>query len=113
MFGQPSAKRRWPRSQRFSLSSVGVHAEATYRSTIVEARAREGRAAYDAARMAWADALRAEPDDGLYLGEIRQAALNLQQIVEALEPCGKTRTDALAALERLEDLGLVNAIAGQ
>jgi hypothetical protein len=112
MFGQPSVKRRWPRSQRFSLSSLGVEAETAYRSAIVEARNREGRAAFDEARTGWAQALRVEPDDGLYLGEIRQAALNLQQIVDALETCGKTRTDALSALERLEDLGLITAIAG-
>ncbi len=111
MFGQPSVKRRWPRSQRFSLSRLGSEAEASYRSAIVEARAREGRAAFELARTAWADALRAEPDDGLYLGELRQSALNLQQLVEALETCGKTRADAFAALERLEDLGLVTAFA--
>ncbi len=111
MFGQPSVKRRWPRSQRFSLSQLGIDAEAAYRSAIVAARAEEGRAAFDAARTAWAEGLQAQPDDGLYLGEIRQAAMNLQQIVDALETCGKTRTDALKALERLEDLGLVRALS--
>ncbi len=103
--------RRWRRAQPFSLSELGIGAEAAYRSTIVAARATEGRASFDAARTAWAQAFRVEPDDGLYLAELRQGPTTLERLVDALETCGKTRKDALAALERLFDAGLILAPA--
>ena len=111
MLQDPSPRRRWPRSQRFTLTEKGNEAEASYRSTIVASRTQEGRASFDAARTAWAGAFALEPDDGLYLGEIRRGPLTLEQIVSALETCDKTRKDALAALERLFDAGLILAPA--
>lgn len=108
----PSPKRRWPRSERFTLSAKGDEAETAYRSTIVASRAQEGRASYDAARAAWAASFRVEPDDGLYLGEIRSGPTSLERLVEALETCGKTRKEALAALERLFDAGLISTTNG-
>jgi hypothetical protein len=63
MFSDPPQKRRWPRSQRFGLSTSGRDAEAAYRSTIVASRARAGRVSYDSARAEWAKALGIEPDD--------------------------------------------------
>ena len=47
-------------------------------------------------------------DDGLYLGEVGGGPVGLEQIVESLQSCGKTRKDALTALERLLDAGLIS-----
>lgn len=106
----PPMPRRWPRAQRFALSAAGSDAEASYRSGIVASRHEEGRASYDAARRAWATTFRLEPDDGLYLGEVRSGPVSVAEMVESLDSCGKTHRDALAALERLLDRGLVTPV---
>ncbi len=111
MFSDPPQKRRWPRSQRFTLSAAGREAESAYRTTIVASRAEEGRGSFDTARAEWAKALGIEPDDGVYLCEISAGPVRLENVVEALDSCGKTRQDAVAALGRLFDAGLV-ATAG-
>ena len=48
-----------------------------------------------------------EPDDGVYLGEIGAERVRLDQLVKALESCGKSQADATNALTRLIDAGLV------
>jgi hypothetical protein len=98
---------RFRSREPFSLTPAGRIAEASYRSQIVTSRARAGRASYDAARSAWATSLALEPDDGAYLGELRRGAKKLVWITEALAVCGKKRVDAISALERLLDAGLV------
>ena len=108
MLQDPSPRRRWPRSQRFALTDKGRDAEASYRSSIVSSRSQEGRASFDAARSTWAESFRLLPDDGLYLGEVAGGPINLEQIVKALEACGKTREDALTALGRLFDADLIS-----
>lgn len=102
---------KWKRTHRFALSEIGIQAESTYRETIIASRAHEGRASFDIARTEWATQLRIEPDDGLYLGELRSASKRLADMVEALETCGKSRKDASDALERLVGAGLVVATA--
>lgn len=102
-------KRRWPRSQRFLLSPKGQEAEQLYRSVIVSARDTGGRASFDEARKSWADTHKVQPDDGLYLGEVSSGPKALEQLVAALDDCGKTKADAIDALERLCDAGLVQA----
>jgi hypothetical protein len=47
------------------------------------------------------------PDDGVYLVELRAGSATLIEIVEGLNGCGLNRADALAALGRLVDAGLV------
>jgi hypothetical protein len=98
---------RWPRSARFTLSPTGTEAEASYRSLIVASRAQAGRVSFDAARAAWAATYHLEADDGLYLAEVAAGGVSLSEIIAALESCGKTRTDAIAAMERLLDGGLI------
>jgi hypothetical protein len=107
MLEDPPPRRRWPRSQQFTLTDRGSDAESSYRSVIIASRAQQGRASFDAARSAWAESFHLQPDDGLYLGEIRGGPISLERIVEALETCGKTRKDALAAMERLFGAGLI------
>jgi hypothetical protein len=106
---QAHSPRRWRRAQCFSLSELGTGAEAAYRATIIAARTTQGRASFDAARAQWAQSFRVEPDDGLYLAELHQSPTTLERMVDALETCGKTRKDALVALERLFDAGLILA----
>lgn len=107
MFSDKPQRLRWPRSQRFKLSINGIAAEETYRSSVVASRALEGRASYDAARIAWAEPLGIEPDDGVYLCEISTKPIRLGDLVEALASCDKTRKEAVDALGRLFDAGLV------
>ncbi|MBI2891970.1 MAG: hypothetical protein HYY06_00345 [Deltaproteobacteria bacterium] len=110
MFQDPPSPRRWPRSQQFKLSERGTAAESSYRSTIIASRTEEGRASYDSARLAWAESFHLQPDDGLYLGEVREGPIRMEQIVDALLTSGKSRKDAVSALERLFDEGMIFAI---
>jgi hypothetical protein len=102
---------RWPRSQKFSLSDSGSRAEQDYREVITASRSDAGRASFDAARKLWAGALQVEPDDGMYLGELRAGPRTLDELWRALETCGKSRTDLKAAIRRLTAVGLVLAVA--
>ena len=110
MLGDRTPKMRWPRAQRFVLSPRGIDAERRYRESIVASRGTEGRTSFDAARAEWARSLQLQPDDGLYLGEVSSGPIGLGQLVSALESCGKTRRDAISAVERLVDAGLVSAV---
>jgi hypothetical protein len=92
------------------LSTTGTEAELSYRELIVASRAQAGRASFDAARASWAGTYRLQADDGLYLAEVAPGGVNLTQIIAALEACGKTRPDAIAAMERLLDAGLIAPI---
>lgn len=105
-------KLRWPRSQKFTLSEKGVTAEADYRSTIVLSREDAGRnrAAFDTARTAWAKTWGVETDDGLYLCEISASPKTMQELVTALEACDKTKQDAIDAVGRTFDAGLLVAV---
>lgn len=100
-------KMRWPRTQKFVLSPEGLAAETDYQERIVASRSEAGRKSFDAARASWATSHKVQPDDGLYLAEVKVKAMSLPELVQALEVCGKTRSDALAALGRLVDGGLV------
>ena len=99
---------RWPRAAQFMLSPKGREVELDYRQRIVASRAHEGREAFDVARRAWAAEHHLEPDDGLYLAEAAGKPVNLAQITTALETCGKNRTDAVTAIGRLVDSGLIS-----
>ena len=65
---------KWNRSQRFQLSPAGREAGLNYRQVIVASRAEAGRKSFDVARTEWAARLELEPTDGLYLGELLEAA---------------------------------------
>jgi hypothetical protein len=107
MSAPPTGVRRLHRSQKFVLSAEGRDAEDSYRSGIRASRHEAGRASYDAARASWAASYGLQPDDALYLGEVREGTVTLADMVESLDSCGKTHRDALAALGRLLDRGLL------
>lgn len=98
-------KLRWPRSHKFTLSDVGRSAALAYREQTQTSR-NGGRASYDAARAEWATSHRLQVDDGLYLDELTTGGATLPQLLTALETCGQTRREALAALSRLADAGM-------
>ncbi len=100
---------RFHSRQKFSLAPRGRRAEASYRSLSVASRKEPGGPAFDSARSAWAISMNLQPDDGLYLGELRDRSANLSEMTEALDVCGKTRADATTTLGRLVDAGLVSA----
>src|SRR3954471_15644202 len=102
-------KRRWSRSQQFTLSAKGLVAEAGYQSGIADARTEGGRASFDAARARWAATFGLQPEDGVCLVELRAGPLSLGKLVEALDDYGQTRTGVVDALGRLSDAGLVDA----
>ena len=77
---------------------------------ILESRELEGRSSFDAARLAWAQGLSLESADGLYLGELQSGARTLEELVRALEPCGTTRQEIRAAIDRLTAAGMVDAL---
>jgi len=105
------AWKRWPRAQRFGLSAQGCDAEAGYRDCIVAARAMQGRTAFDGARAAWAARYAVEPDDGLFLGEMRGSPRTLDEIIRSVEASGADRQQTHEAIDRLTAAGLVDALA--
>ena len=104
-------KIRWTRSQRFQVSDTGREAGSSYRELIVASRSEGGRQSFDAARGAWATRFSLDPNDGLYLGELKDAALTLDELNEALEGCGTKRADVKVAMERLVKAQLIELVA--
>lgn len=103
-------KMRWRGSDWFALSESGQRRQSEYQERIVEARGEGGRHSYDTARLAWARDVGVEPEDGVYLSELNDGSVKLSTLVDALESCGKSKRDALAALGRLVDAGLVQVV---
>jgi len=103
---KPQGGKRWPRGQKFVLSSAGTQAEIACREAVQAARAL-GRAALTAAQQAWAQPLRVEPSDGVVLGELRAGRKSIAEIARGLEDCGTSLAEVKAAMDRLSDAGLV------
>ena len=102
---------RWPRSQRFRLSTAGREAGASYREVIVEARKEAGRKSFDAARAEWAARLALDATDGLYLGELLEAPRTIAELAASLDGCGPTPGDVRKAVERLVRLRMMELVA--
>ena len=106
----PPPRARFRVRQRFCLAPEGRTAEAAYRSQVAAARGVGGRKAFEAARREWADERGLQPDDGAYLVELRIGPTSLSEIAESLAVCGQSQRDAMSAIGRLVDAGLVNGI---
>jgi hypothetical protein len=102
---RPRAK--WPRFFRFALTERGREAERAYREEIVASRAQVGRASFDDTRASWAKRFAIEPDDGLFLCELRESAKTRAELAAAVIQCDRSADDVKAALERMWDVGLV------
>ncbi len=107
---KPRPGKRWPRGQKFALSTAGVAAESSYRDVVAAARA-QGRSALEAAQRAWAEPLRVEPGDAVVLGELRGGRKGIAEMARSLETCGVTQPEVKAAVDRLCDAGLVEPAA--
>ncbi|HET8725451.1 MAG TPA: hypothetical protein VFM53_14735 [Anaeromyxobacteraceae bacterium] len=106
---QQTGTRRWPRGQRFSLTSQGSEAEAAYRASVQDARAL-GRTALETAERRWAESLGLSPCDGVVLSELRPGRLSLADLGRALEACGTSSGEIRACVDRLVEKGLVEAL---
>jgi hypothetical protein len=103
--------KRWPRGQKFVLSTTGVSAEEAYRDAVMAART-SGRSALDASQRAWAEPLGVQPGDGVVLAELRKGKRSIADVAKALEDCGTSVADVKAAVDRLTDALLVEPSPG-
>ena len=101
--------RRWPRGQKFALSTTGEEAQVAYREAVLAARA-SGRTALDAALAAWAGPRLLAPGDGVVLCELSGKRLGVPHLVEALETSGIPRDEVRGAIDRLVTAGLVESV---
>jgi len=99
------------RTVRFRLSTRGRSIEAAYRSRVDVTRGPTRRTEFESARSEWASSHGLEPDDGVYLAELRGGALTLKQLGEELAVCGQKRDMISAVLLRLVSRGLVERVA--
>ncbi len=106
---KPSGGRRWPRGQRFGLTTSGAAAEEALAAAVREARA-QGRAALEAAQSGWAGPHGLQPADGVVLSQLRPGRQSLADVAEALADCGVTRADVKAAMDRLVDRSLAEPL---
>src|SRR5471030_2900744 len=103
-------KPRWPRGQRFQLSSAGRDAGENYRAAIVASRGEGGRRSFDAAHSDWAARLKLESGDGLYLGELHAGPRTIDELATALDGCGPERGEVRAAVDRLVRLNMMEPV---
>jgi hypothetical protein len=110
LIGKPSeGRKRWPRGQKFTLSAAGAEAEEAYRSAVSGARA-SGRSALETALAGWATPRRVAPGDGVILAELSGKRVGLSRLCEALEVTGIVPDEVRAAVGRLVDAGIVEAV---
>jgi hypothetical protein len=102
---------RWPRMQRFRLSTIGTEAEADYQAAVKSSHSGGGREAFDHAVATWAARLGVQPGDGVFLSELRISVQTLTELVECLNSCGTTKSEATAALNRLLSAKLAELVA--
>ena len=101
----PGAK-RWPRGQKFTLSTAGAEDEAAYRAAVLAARS-SGRAALESALAGWASPRAVLPADGVLLAELAGKRLGLGDLSRALETAGVPPEDVREGIRRLVDAGIV------
>ncbi len=99
-------RKRFARGQKFTVSGPGSEAAEAYRAVVQTARS-SGRAALEAALVAWADPRGLKPGDGVVLSELTGKPVGLSRLAEALEPSGMTAEEIRAGVGRLVDAGMV------
>jgi hypothetical protein len=102
-------RKRFARGQKFALSTAGVEAAEAYRAAVQAARS-SGRAALEAALVAWAEPRGVAPGDGVILAELAGKPVGLSRIAEALEVSGTTAEEVRAAVGRLLDAGIIELV---
>jgi hypothetical protein len=102
---------RWPRGQKFQLTSLGRDVEGRYQAVLAEARQAGGRTAFDEATKAFAGPLGIQPGDGAYLGELKSGPRTIVELMEQLEDGGATKAEVKSALDRLIAAKLAEPVA--
>jgi hypothetical protein len=105
----PTGTKRWPRGQKFTLSSHGEAAQEAYRAAVLGARA-SGRAALDSALAGWATPRGLAPADGAILAELGGKRLGIASLCEALEATGIAPDEVRAGIGRLVEAGIVEPL---
>lgn len=106
---QNAGPKRWPRGQKFHISPQGTTALAAHAEAVALARS-SGRNALQTALAAWAEPLGLQAGDGTILSELRSGRLGVPDLVNGLEAAGIAPDEVRAALQRLVERGLVEAI---
>jgi hypothetical protein len=102
---KPRSGRRWPRGQRFQLTSAGLEAEMAHAEAVRDARA-QGRAALEAAQRRWAEPRELELGDGVVLTQLKPGKRSLADLAEALADCGSSKADVKVSVDRLVERAL-------
>lgn len=105
----PDGRKRFARGQKFTVSAAGADATEAYRAAVQTARA-TGRAALDAALVAWAEPRHVAPGDGVILCELAARPVGLSRLVEALESSGMTAEEVRSGVGRLLDAGILELV---
>jgi hypothetical protein len=106
---KPKGGKRWPRGQRFQLTTAGIEAEAAHAEAIREARA-QGRVALEAAQRRWADPRGLLPGDGVVLAELKPGRRSLADLNGALDECGVSKAEVKASVDRLVERDLAGPL---
>lgn len=109
LVAKPPTSKRWPRGQKFSISSLGAGAAQAYHAAVQEARA-SGRSALDAALTGWALPRGLAAADGVILTELSGKRLGVSDLCEALEPTGIPAEEVRAGIGRLVAAGIVEPL---
>ena len=104
-----SEKFPFPRSQKFKLSTRGEEAVASYAQAIADAQTGSGQAAFEAAKLRWAQPWALKPDDAMFLTEYGSRGKTVTEAASALETCGSTLAQVKAATTHLVQLGMLVA----
>lgn len=102
-------RKRFARGQKFAVSVAGAEAADAYRAAVQAARS-SGRAALEAALVAWAEPRGVKPGDGVVLAELAGKPVGLSRLAEALEPSGVTAEEVRAGVGRLVDAGILELV---
>lgn len=102
---------RWPRSQKFQLTALGTEAEQGYQAAIRESQERGGRAAFEEATAAWAKGLGVQPNDGVFLVELKSGPKGFNALLEGLEGTGAIKSELRSAMDRLIAAKLAEPVA--
>ncbi len=105
----PTGSKRWPRGQKFMLSSTGAAAEEAYRAAVLASRS-SGRAALDSALAAWAGPRGVAPADGILIAELSAKPLGVADLCEKLESAGIVPEEVRAGIGRLVAAGIVEPV---
>ena len=109
----PERVQPWKPRQRFHLAPPGHAAAESYQNAVRAAQqSAEQRTELESAKLAWAEALKLRPMDGIVLDEMVAGRNCLAEMKETLDACGITLRDARGAIDRLQAAHLIDPVEG-